>query len=272
MAPTTIYGPVRSWRFGQSLGVDLILDNSVCSFDCVYCQLGPIQVRTLERREFVKTERVLADLAEHEWRGADVVTFSGSGEPTLAANLGEALVGVASLTELPTIVLTNGTLLNDDEVGAALCEADRVEVKLDAADEEIYRRVNRPVGDVSLAEIVDATIAFRARYSGHLSLQIMMLPMNRGHLDGVTEHVRRIAPDSVCVNSPGRPRPRDWYLPSRGSHGEVPYPARPLRRPSASDCERLAQHIADETGVDVCVDAGERTLIGARSSAASRQA
>ena len=40
---STVYGPIPSWRVGESLGIDLIRDNSVCSFNCVYCQLGYIQ-------------------------------------------------------------------------------------------------------------------------------------------------------------------------------------------------------------------------------------
>ena len=74
---TTVYGPVASWRFGWSLGVDLILSTSVCSLNCVYCQLGPIQERTNERREFLPTERVLADLEAHEWQRSEIVIRHG---------------------------------------------------------------------------------------------------------------------------------------------------------------------------------------------------
>ncbi|MEK6624776.1 MAG: radical SAM protein, partial [Bdellovibrionota bacterium] len=34
----TVYGPVKSWRFGQSLGIDPIFHVSTCSFNCIYCQ------------------------------------------------------------------------------------------------------------------------------------------------------------------------------------------------------------------------------------------
>ena len=91
---STVYGPVNSWRVGRSLGVDVLCVNSVCSFRCVYCQLGRINVHTAERRVYVPTERVLEDLRASDWRGADVITLSGSGEPTLAANLGEVVRGI----------------------------------------------------------------------------------------------------------------------------------------------------------------------------------
>src|SRR5947209_19916192 len=85
---STVYGPVNSWRVGRSLGVDLLAVNSVCSFRCVYCQLGRINVHTDERRVYVPTLKVLADLRASAWLEADVVTLSGSGEPTPAAHMG----------------------------------------------------------------------------------------------------------------------------------------------------------------------------------------
>lgn len=36
-----IYGPVRSRRFGMSLGINLSGPGKYCSFDCVYCFRGP---------------------------------------------------------------------------------------------------------------------------------------------------------------------------------------------------------------------------------------
>ncbi len=258
---TTVYGPVASWRFGWSLGVDLILSTSVCSFNCVYCQLGPIQERTNERREFLPTERVLADLEAHAWQRSEIVTFAGSGEPTLASNLGSAIEGVARITHLPTLVLTNGTQLHDPAARADLLVADQVEIKLDAADEQTFQRVNRPVDGVTLAGIIESATTFRNEYSGHLSLQVMMLPMERDYLAGIVEHARRIAPDSISLTTPRRPRPSDWYLPSRGSHGDVPYPAKPMRQPTPEECVTLARRLATETKVEVWVSAGEKTII-----------
>ncbi len=258
---STVYGPVASWRFGWSLGVDLILSTSVCSFNCVYCQLGPIQVRTNERREFLPTERVLADLESHEWQRSEIITFAGSGEPTLASNLGDAIEGVARITQLPILVLTNGTQLHDPTARRDLLAANQVEIKLDAADEATFQRVNRPVEGVTLEGIVTAATTFRQEYTGHLSLQVMMLPMERNYLANIVEHARRIAPDSISLTTPKRPRPSGWFLPSRGSHGDVPYPARPMRQPTPDDCLNLAEELARETGVEVWGSAGEKTVI-----------
>ena len=65
-----VYGPVQSWRFGRwrsllehkSLGIDPIGAVSTCSFNCVYCQLGEIQVSSCDRRIFVPTAQIRQEL------------------------------------------------------------------------------------------------------------------------------------------------------------------------------------------------------------------
>jgi len=56
---TAVYGPVSSWRYGRSLGIDPIGCVSTCSFNCVYCQLGEIEHKTSTRAIYVPTEQIL---------------------------------------------------------------------------------------------------------------------------------------------------------------------------------------------------------------------
>lgn len=88
---SSVYGPVDSWRFGKSIGIDLLMDPSTCSFNCTYCQLGFIQRITRDRKIYVPTKKVIEDFENSNWQNCDVVTFSGSGEPTLALNIGEVI-------------------------------------------------------------------------------------------------------------------------------------------------------------------------------------
>lgn len=84
---TSVYGPVSSWRYGRSLGVDPIGQVSICSFNCVYCQLGEIEKKTSDRAIYIPTEQIIQDLKTFAPWDVDVITLSGSGEPTLALNL-----------------------------------------------------------------------------------------------------------------------------------------------------------------------------------------
>jgi wyosine [tRNA(Phe)-imidazoG37] synthetase (radical SAM superfamily) len=215
---STIYGLVNSWRVGRSLGVDLLAVNSVCSFRCVYCQLGRINVHTAERRVYVPTEKVLADLRASAWREADIVTLSGSGEPTLAANLGEVVREIKGRTGKPVLVLTNSARLTDAQVRRELCAADKVFCKLDAADEATFARVNRPVAGLTLRSVVEGLRRFRAEYMGHLGVQLMLLPPGKGRAPEFARLLRNLRPDEVQLNAPRRAVPRAWTPDARGNH------------------------------------------------------
>ena len=248
---SSVYGPVPSWRVGQSLGIDLICENSVCSFNCTYCQLGSIQVRTNERRLFVPTGKVMDDLSRSRWRDADIITFSGSGEPTLALNLGEATRRIADHTEKPTLVLTNGTLWSSEKVRQELNEADQVFLKLDAASEEVLQRVNRPVEGVSLSKIVESAVQFRRGYRGMLGVQMMFVYPNAKEIESFAQILNRIRPHKVQVNTPTRPYPSEWYLASRGSHEGVDYPAKPLKQVVPEQLAEIVQRLRELTGLSI---------------------
>ena len=88
-----IFGPVPSRRLGLSLGIDVI-PHKTCTFDCVYCECGKTTDKTCERREFCAVRGVLDELEAHLSRmkeKPDVITLSGSGEPTLYLPMGELI-------------------------------------------------------------------------------------------------------------------------------------------------------------------------------------
>jgi wyosine [tRNA(Phe)-imidazoG37] synthetase (radical SAM superfamily) len=166
-----VYGPVQSWRFGRSLGIDPIGSVSTCSFNCAYCQLGKIQQVTATRQVFVPTSQIFDELrAIAPYEHIDVVTLSGSGEPTLALNLDKILAIVKKVTKLPTVVLTNSTLLHDASVRSALQLADTVAAKLDAISLNQLQQINRPPETINLPGIVAGIEQFRQEYQGHLAI------------------------------------------------------------------------------------------------------
>jgi wyosine [tRNA(Phe)-imidazoG37] synthetase (radical SAM superfamily) len=248
---SSIYGPVKSWRVGASLGVDLLLNSSICSFNCVYCQLGDIQVKTAERQVFVPTAKVERDLRLSAWEQADVITFSGNGEPTLALNLGECLQMVAAYTGKPTMVLTNATLLNDPQVRADLAHADHVACKLDAATEAVLTRMNRPVAGINLEQIVTGIEALRAGYTGKLSVQCMFMPTNLADAEALASLLQRLQPDEVQLNTPKRPYPLSWVVESRGNHGDPLVESRHLRTLSEPEADAIEALLTEALGPNV---------------------
>lgn len=249
---TSVYGPVKSWRFGRSLGIDPIGDVSTCSFNCVYCQLGTIEFKSRERMIFIPTTQIVQDLQAFDPWDVDVVTLSGSGEPTLALNLGEILAQTKALTQRPVAVLTNGTLLPDPGLRRELAIADRVAVKIDAISSEQLRRINRPVETIELLDIWAGLEEFREQYQGHLAIQTMLLTSWSEHEQAnYIALMRELAPDEIQLNTPTRPRPATYQTEARGNDYAATSPIQFLKPVDAKALQEFAQHIWQATQIPV---------------------
>jgi wyosine [tRNA(Phe)-imidazoG37] synthetase (radical SAM superfamily) len=232
----SVYGPVTSWRFGRSLGIDPIGPLSTCSFNCVYCQLGEIQQQRCDRQVFIPTQTIQEDLQSFPIGEVNTITLSGSGEPTLAQNLGDILTMVQQMTQKPVGVLTNGSLLNDRAVCAELAIADWVAVKVDATTAEAFRRINRPQSTINLPEIWAGLCRFRQLYVGHLAIQTMLLSAwSEPEQATYIQQMQVLRPDEIQLNTPTRPCPLTHQLEARGNHlpNACLYPTRQLKPVSA---------------------------------------
>ena len=247
---SSVYGPVKSWRLGWSLGIDVLCVDSICSFDCVYCQLGKINRLTATREIFVSTEKILEDLSKSDWQKADVITFSGSGEPTLAKNLGEAIAEIKRFTGKSISVLTNSTLLYQKEVRQELSLADKVFCKLDAWNNDILKRIDRPHQDVSLENIIEGIRLFRQDYKGFLAIQTMILrPPNSSEIEKFAEILNSIKPDEVQLNLPTRPIPHEYLTENRGNQTSLSDNFTQLKTISADDLLNICEELSHLTNV-----------------------
>ncbi len=250
-----VYGPVPSWRHGRSLGIDLILQDSICSFNCVYCQLGSIHQVIDQQGVFVSGSAVITELERVNWDAVDIATFSGSGEPTLALNLGEIVDHVRFTLGKPVLVLTNATWLHDEATRQRLRNASIVECKLDAATDETLRRFNRPAKGIGLERIIEGVKALRTDpdFAGRLTIQTMFMPANVREAEMIADLIAEIGPDEVQLNTPRRPYPREWYLDARGNHGdrESPVETVSLATISEEEAERIERLIRERSGVPI---------------------
>ncbi len=204
-----LFGPVPSRRLGRSLGVDLI-PFKTCTMDCVYCQLGETPCAATGRAEYVPVHEVLAEL--ERWNGtdgqADHITLAGSGEPTLHTRFGEVFRWARRNTDIPSVLLTNGSLLHLPEVRADAALADKVKVTLSAWDEESFQRIHRPAQGVSFELLVKGERAFRKQYSGELSVEVFIVDgVNSDISDArkIAAMVETINPDRIDLNTAVRP-------------------------------------------------------------------
>lgn len=204
-----IYGPVPSWRLGSSLGVDPIsAKEKICTFDCVYCQLGRTKAFSNQRREFVRTKDVLREIGTIPWASIDYITFSGAGEPTLAKNLGAMIKAVRKIRREKVAVITNASLMNRRDVQQDLSLADFVLAKLDADSEESFQTMNRPMSvmpPINFRSILGGIKGFNSLYKGRLALQIMFTSLNKKNAEQMAQLAKEIRPDEIEINTPLRP-------------------------------------------------------------------
>lgn len=170
------YGPVPSRRLGRSLGVDLV-PYKICSYDCVYCQLGRTTNLTLAREEYFPTKGLTEELKSRLAHGheMDYVTVSGSGEPTLHVDVGRVIESIKHHSSVPAAVITNGSMLTEPEVREALCRADLVVPSLDAVDQQTFDLVNRPVPGLRFQDVFEGLVRFSREYRGKLWVEVFLL-------------------------------------------------------------------------------------------------
>lgn len=207
-----LFGPVPSRRLGCSLGVDL-LPAKTCTYNCIYCQLGHTQNHSHQRREWVPTTEVKEEL--RQWidrkEAADVVTFAGSGEPTLHSALGELLLFLRENRgdgAWKTCVLSNGSLIHLEEVRQDLAQADIVKLTCSAPDEESWKRIHQPVEGLSFEAMVAGMMRFREAFQGELLLEVMVLPgfnTHLGQMEKLATLCQRFQPDQIHLNTVVRP-------------------------------------------------------------------
>ncbi len=233
-----VFGPVPSRRLGRSLGVNNI-PPKVCTYSCVYCQIGVTGSIEVERRAFYEPRRIRDEVARRldafgsAGEGVDYVSFVPDGEPTLDVNLGEEIDLIKPLGAR-IAVITNATLLHLPDVRRDLAGADWVSLKVDAASVGVWRRLNRPHRDLSLPAIRDGMVGFAREFTGDLVTETMLLD---GYNDGedeiraIASHVRDIGPVKAYVGVPTRP-------PALGSV-----------RPAAARAVNLAYQAFAESGI-----------------------
>lgn len=205
-----LFGPVPSRRLGMSLGIDLI-PKKVCSLNCVYCEVGKTTKLTVTRMEYVKYDKVIAELKQFMSTNPkiDYITFSGSGEPTLNSRIGEVLNYIRkNYPFIKTAVLTNGTLLFNQQLRTELLRADVILPSLDAASQSVFEQINRPDSSLKIESCIQGLVDLRKEYKGKIWLEVFLLKNyndSKEELNFLKNAILRINPDIIQLNTLDRP-------------------------------------------------------------------
>ncbi|HMA62955.1 MAG TPA: radical SAM protein [bacterium] len=213
------YGPVPSRRLGKSIGVSPI-PAKTCSYSCVYCQLGRTDKFTVDRKSFFDPQKIFSELQERVLNSnADYITFVGDGEPTLNSDLGWLINQSKENFDLPVAVITNGSLLYREDVQKDLQNANLVMPSIDAGQETVFKRINRPHKELDFNTIVQGTIDFSKNFKGQVWTETMLVKGyndNKEELKRIKAIIEKIAPEKSFIMSPTRPPAEDVDPPEPG--------------------------------------------------------
>ena len=193
----------------------------VCTYSCVYCQLGRTLrmdvVRTpfYEPREIFQQTKDKVEKTREKGLKIDYLTFVPDGEPTLDVKLGQQIEMLKPLG-IKIAVITNGSLISLEDVREELAKADWVSLKVDCARPEVWRRINRPQRKLKLSVILDGMLEFARFFKGDLVTETMLV---RGvnnksdHLHELAEVLTELQPTKAYLSVPSRPPAEKWVHP-----------------------------------------------------------
>ena len=213
-----VFGPIPSRRLGRSLGINNI-PPKICSYSCVYCQIGATDSMSISRKEFYSPNEIVKEVSEKvrqvqsDGEKIDYLTFVPDGEPTLDINLGKE-VDLLKPLGIKVAVITNSSLLWDEDVRRGLMNADWVSVKIDTVDEKIWQKVDRPNGKLELPQIIEGIKKFATSFKGKMVTETMLVKGINDNIDSLQKTaklVKEINPDTAYILVPTRP-PAEKYV------------------------------------------------------------
>ncbi|MEM1586742.1 MAG: radical SAM protein [Candidatus Bathyarchaeia archaeon] len=217
-----VFGPVPSRRLGRSLGINNI-PYKVCTYSCVYCQLGKTTNKIVRRRRFYKPEDILTEVERKvedlrlKGEHIDYLTFVPNGEPTLDINLGRE-ISILKKIDIPTAVLTNASLFWNKSVRKSLLKADLVSLKVDAVSEELWRLVNMPHENLMLNKILEGVRKFAEEFNGAIISETMVIDEieYNGEFVRIGRFLGELKNLSIAyIIMPMRPPAEKWVKPAR---------------------------------------------------------
>ncbi len=163
------YGPIQSRRLGQSLGINLSgSDEKICSFDCIYCELGRTNVKMSQIKKIAQfptlenidkeVRQFIVDLTKRSQK-FDFICISGNGEPTLHPDFED----VARLTkkirddlvpDVKTAILSNGATLDNSKTVRGMNHLDQRMIKIDAGNDNMLTKLDSPLVRLTVAKLL----------------------------------------------------------------------------------------------------------------------
>ncbi|MCX7784746.1 MAG: radical SAM protein [candidate division WOR-3 bacterium] len=221
-----VYGPVNSKRLGRSLGINLLsCEKKICSFDCIYCHYGRTDKKVLKpaRNDLPSVERIVSAVEQVICSNQkfDYLTFSGNGEPMLHPDFAKIVFDIRRLKDryypqVPLALLSNSSRLvdfcgstYDEEVDLATLSLIEFRIfKLDTADEELFQKINQPVAELKIGNIIDSLVCVSEQLPITIQAVFIDGPIKNYTDEALNDWIKaiiKIKPISIQICSTDRP-------------------------------------------------------------------
>lgn len=206
------FGPIPSRRLGKSLGINNIPIQKICSYSCLYCQVGITNKYSVELQSFYEPKTIESEVENHlkvldKLNQPDYLTIVSNGEPTLDKNLKE-IISRLKRFNIKTAIITNASLLSKKEVQKNLMAANWVSVKIDSGDEIAWKKINRPHKSISFENYTQGLISFSEKFKGKLVSETMLVEGVNDSIEIVektADLVSKVNPKIAYISIPTRP-------------------------------------------------------------------
>ena len=214
------FGPVPSRRLGRSLGINNI-PPKICSYSCVYCQLGNTIKMEIDRKYFYEPDNIFEEVknkiedAAASGEVIDYLAFVPDGEPTLDINLGREIELLKPLG-IKIAVITNSSLMWHEDVRAELMNVDWISLKVDTVSEDNWHKIDRPHGRLVLDKILDGIQTFANEFNGYLTTETMLVSGINDtdeSLKSTSAFISKLNPMKAYLTIPTRPPAEPWAKP-----------------------------------------------------------
>ncbi|ADR18520.1 radical SAM protein [Calditerrivibrio nitroreducens] len=205
-----IFGPVPSRRLGSSLGIDIV-PHKTCNLDCIYCEVGKTTRLTNKRRSFIDLDLMFKEFEQaysHLKDHIDVVTITGAGEPTLNSDLHKIIKEIKKVISHPLALLTNSTLIDNDDVQNALMDLDLIVPSVDAISLEVIKKINKPHKRLNWDNILKALKDFSHQYNGKIFIETLFVKGindNEEEFNRLADYFKELKYTKIQLNTVFRP-------------------------------------------------------------------
>ncbi|EFM2926355.1 radical SAM protein [Campylobacter coli] len=205
-----LFGPINSRRFGRSLGIDLSPSKKQCNFDCVYCELEA-QKPQEKQDEIVSVEEIILEVQGALEKNVpfDFLTLTANGEPSLYPHLDELISSLRKIAkDKKLLILSNGTVVLDQDKFNTLLKLDVVKFSLDSAISKTFYRIDRALKNINLEKMIEKMAKFKTQFKGDLVMEILVvkdLNDNEEEFIALNQALAKIAPLRVDLSTIDRP-------------------------------------------------------------------